>query len=167
MIPINSAAAGRCQPNEPAEPGFRQNRIVADIPGRAIVRTPTAGTVAWRTVAAIRSKPSFIVRFRMDATNPAALYAPNGNMVGPEQVLVMTVPAKTTRTFYGTEDLAYSAGAWPGPTTLENPADKLGKPIVFYTVPTPVLGSDQYKTAVAQPRRRSSWPRRRSTARSS
>ena len=95
-------------------------------------------------------KPSFVVRFQMDAANPAALYAPNGDKVGPEQVLVMTVPAKTPRTFYGTEDLTYSAGAWSGPTAIENPADKLGEPIDFYTVPTVVLGSDQYKQAVAQ-----------------
>lgn len=95
-------------------------------------------------------KPSFVARFQMDATNPAALYVLNGKKVGPEEVLVMTVPAKSARTFYGTEDLAYSAGAWSGPTTIENPADNLGKPIDFYTVPTLVLGSDQYKAAVAQ-----------------
>ncbi|MDE2581642.1 MAG: hypothetical protein KGL52_08405 [Rhodospirillales bacterium] len=95
-------------------------------------------------------KPSFVVRFQMDATNPAALYVLDGNKVGPAAVLAMTVPAKTTRTFYGTEDLTYSAGAWTGPTTIENPAAKLGKPIDFYTVPTLVLGSGQYKSAVAQ-----------------
>lgn len=95
-------------------------------------------------------KPSFLVRFQMDATNPAALYVLNGKKVGPEQVLVMTVPAKSARTFYGTEDLTYSAGAWNGPATIENPADKLGKPIDFYTVPTLVLGGDQYKAAVAR-----------------
>jgi hypothetical protein len=95
-------------------------------------------------------KPSFMVRFQMDATNPAALYVLNGKKVGTEEVLVVTVPAKSTRTFYGTEDLTYSAGAWSGPTTIENPADKLGKPIDFYTVPTLVLGSDQYKAAVAR-----------------
>ncbi len=27
-------------------------------------------------------KPSFVVRFQMDATNPAALYVPDGNKVG-------------------------------------------------------------------------------------
>ena len=95
-------------------------------------------------------KPSFLVRFQMDATNPAALYVPNGQKIGPQDILVESVPAKTARTFYGTEDLAYSAGAWTGPTTIENPADKLGKPLDLYTVPTVVLGSAQYKTAVAQ-----------------
>jgi hypothetical protein len=95
-------------------------------------------------------KPNFLVRFQLDATNPDALYEPNGNKVGPAAVLVLTVAAKTTRTFYGTEDLTYSAGAWSGPTTIENPANKLGKPIDFYTVPTLVLGSDPYKAAVAR-----------------
>ncbi len=95
-------------------------------------------------------KPAFVARFQIDATNPAALYVPNGDKVGPEEVLVMTVPAKTARAFYGTVDLTYSAGSWAGPTTIENPANKLGKPIEFYTVPTLVLGSDQYKQAVAQ-----------------
>ena len=95
-------------------------------------------------------KPTFVARFQVAATNPEALYVPNGDKVGPEEVLVVTVPAKSARTFYGTEDLTYSAGAWSGPTTIENPADKLGKPIDFYTVPTLVLGGDQYKQAVAQ-----------------
>jgi hypothetical protein len=94
-------------------------------------------------------KPSFVLRFQMEATNPAALYAPNGDRIGPAQVLVLTVPAKTTRTFYGTENLAYAAGAWSGPTVIENPAGKLGKPVDLYTVPTLVLGSTQYKDAVA------------------
>lgn len=95
-------------------------------------------------------KPTYTIRFEMDATNPAALYAPNGDKIGPQQIVVMTVPAKTARTFYGTEQLAYSAGNWTGTTDIENPADKLGKPLDFYTVPTLVLGSDQYKQALAQ-----------------
>ena len=95
-------------------------------------------------------KPTYAIRFEMDATNPAALYVPNGDKLGPEQILVMTVPAQTARTFYGTEQLSYSAGAWTGTTNIENPADKLGKPLDFYTVPTLVLGSDQYKQAAAQ-----------------
>ncbi len=95
-------------------------------------------------------KPSFLVRFQLDATSPAALYAPNGDKLGPAEILVPTVAAKTARTFYGTEDLTYVAGAWSGPTTIENPADKLGKPLDFYTVPTLVLGSDPYKAAVAR-----------------
>lgn len=95
-------------------------------------------------------KPIYTIRFELDAMNPAPLYTPNGSKLGPAQILVMTVPAKTERKFYGTEQLAYTAGKWTGPTDIENPADKLGKPLDFYTVPTLVLGSDQYKQAVAQ-----------------
>lgn len=95
-------------------------------------------------------KPTFVARFQIAATNPQALYVPDGNKVGPDEILVMTVPAKTARTFYGTVDLAYAAGKWTGPTKIENPASKLGKPRDLYTVPTVVLGSAEYKQAVAQ-----------------
>lgn len=95
-------------------------------------------------------KPAFVARFQITATNPEALYVPNGDKVGPEEVLVMTLPAKTARTFYGTMNLAYSAGSWSGPVNIENPASKLGAPLDDYKVPTVVMGSDQYKQAVAQ-----------------
>jgi hypothetical protein len=111
---------------------------------------PTQFRIVAKQVNKSPLKPSFLVRFQLDATNIVALYVPNGKKIGPQDILVETVPAKSTRTFYGTEDLAYSAGAWTGPTTIENPADKLGKPIDLYTVPTVVLGSAQYKAAVAQ-----------------
>jgi len=95
-------------------------------------------------------KPTFVARFQIAASNPRALYVPNGQKVGPDEILIMTVPAKTARTFYGTADLTYSAGAWTGAIKIENPATKLGKPLDLYTVPTVVLGSDQYKQAEAQ-----------------
>lgn len=132
---------------QPPTPAQLQENAAKDI---GAYWSPTSFKIVAKQFNNNPLKPTFIARFQIAATNPKALYLPNGDKVGPEDVLVLTVPAKTARTFYGTVNLTYTVGAWAGSTKIENPASKLGKPLDLYTVPTLVLGSAQYKQAVGQ-----------------
>jgi len=46
---------------------------------------------------------------------------------------------------FGTARLIFSLGSWNGQINIENPVDKLGRPIDMFTEPVLILGSHQYE----------------------
>jgi hypothetical protein len=97
--------------------------------------TPSNLVVVATTQLGDAARPRALVRFEADASPSAPLYEETGSE-GPFALVVQTRPADESRRLYGVFDLSYSAGAWTGDTTIENPVAGLGRPLDLFGRPT-------------------------------
>lgn len=123
-----------------------QARVSTSLPG---FWEPTA----FRLIASVQEgdpiNPVALIRFELDVSPKADLFAATGERVGPFDVVVKTFPDADTRTLYGTVRLSYRAGQWSGEPVIENPVRDLGQPQDLFTSPVLELGSERQKEILA------------------
>lgn len=94
------------------------------------------------------SRPRSMVRFEVDASPTASLFAEVDRMP-PFVMITETRGVDADRVLYGVMDLRYRAGSWSSSIDIENPVANLGAPRDMFPSPTLVVGSPEAEAAIA------------------